>query len=830
MKTGIPISLVVFTTAFLSACGGDTTSPPDPKPIPVQISGTQITGKVGGEALIPGTVLLATTSDLSVTNKGTLNAAGALSLDLKATPEAETLSTLLPTGASGCTYAGTGDHTLQISAWSRLAVVSSKGDFLGTVQERRNDQTFSVPHHILRIYSSGTSTFKGTVSCSGSPQLSLNVSLRAGWNAVEYVDSEPIAALQDLPAAATAELIGTAQAPQVSAYLDANGGQLNFTTDTLSVRATFFQDGGFSGTVHLSTDNDLLTVGPSTLTLPALSAQKVSRASQGIQAMGLGQQRVDATLTFKLIGNASGTVNLLVKDDQGRELDRVPLYVISSLPAFSMYLYTSPVTVLPGASLPLSINVSGMNGFSGKVDITAQNPPTGLSVTPASVSVSQGSANGQVTLNAAASLAPGTYTVTLLGTSGSVRSTTPIAVTVPAPTVALTTDSATVYGGEQTTLPITVTGLNNFAGSVTLAVSGLPAGVTSSSKSVTLTKNGVVSTTLTLTGGTALLSGTSEVTLTATGQAITATRPFTLATRPKRTLLGKYRVVGVGTALDGGFWYVRQVEGSAIYPVLTRFDGTKATDAATLKNNNGYIYVDVLPIPGGGVWLPGLGGGPLFKYSSSALRYWDAAFGWDSPPAVDAQGRLWAVVFKDNMHKVARFDETSSTFDAVTDLSWSSFSKLLGSSRDGSVMAAYDSDQSEVVTVNTSTLAVKRTSATGFSSISKITVDDSGTPWIYGVLPSSERAVGKVGSDGTVAITKLPASFDHGTQVFAFDASGVLWIAGGGFAGTLTPSTGAVRSLTVAQDASPSYALNPSGGLWQVWTDGTGNTYTSLYK
>lgn len=334
MKTGIQISLVVFTTAFLSACGGDTPSPPDPKSVPVQISGTQITGKVGGEALIPGTVLLATTSDLSVTNKGTLNAAGALSLDLNATPEAETLSTFLPTGASGCTYAGTGDHTLQISAWSRLAVVSSKGDFLGTVQERRSDQTFSVPHHILRIYSSGTSTFKGTVSCSGSPQLSLNVSLRAGWNAVEYVDSEPIAALQDLPAAATAELIGTAQAPQVSAYLDANGGQLNFTTDTLSVGATFFQDGGFSGTVHLSTDNDLLTVGPSTLTLPALSAQKVSRASQGIQAMGLGQQRVDATLTFKLIGNASGTVNLLVKDDQGRELDRVPLYVISSLPAF----------------------------------------------------------------------------------------------------------------------------------------------------------------------------------------------------------------------------------------------------------------------------------------------------------------------------------------------------------------------------------------------------------------------------------------------------------------------------------------------------------------
>jgi hypothetical protein len=118
--------------------------------------------------------------------------------------------------------------------------------------------------------------------------------------------------------------------------------------------------------------------------------------------------------------------------------------------------------------------------------------------------------------------------VTIAGTSGSLTQTTTISLTVTlaqsfnlsaSPTALSVARGAT--GGEST---ITITPVNGFSGKVSLAVSGLPTGVTASFSVNPATTESVV----TLTAGKTAPSGTYAVTITGTSGGLNATTTVTL--------------------------------------------------------------------------------------------------------------------------------------------------------------------------------------------------------------------------------------------------------------------------------------------------------------
>jgi subtilase family serine protease len=180
-------------------------------------------------------------------------------------------------------------------------------------------------------------------------------------------------------------------------------------------------------------------------------------------------------------------------------------------------------TLLPGKSATFTVAVTGTGGFTGSVALTAKLP-SGVTLTFSPASVKAG-ASATATLTVSASVAAGASSISITGTSGSMTATTTVSLTIqPPPTLTVSSALAklSVIQGETATLSMTTTTGGVFTGAVTLAATGLPAGVTSSWSGNSFSVNGITTTVSTLTlkaTSTAALSS-AVVTVTASGDGL----------------------------------------------------------------------------------------------------------------------------------------------------------------------------------------------------------------------------------------------------------------------------------------------------------------------
>lgn len=100
---------------------------------------------------------------------------------------------------------------------------------------------------------------------------------------------------------------------------------------------------------------------------------------------------------------------------------------------FSLSLSPASLNIVGGASASLSISVTGSNGFNSPVAIQIAGLPSGVSISP-TPSVTPGISQ-QLTITASGSVTPSTATVTFTGSSGSLRHTVKLSLTVQAPSV-----------------------------------------------------------------------------------------------------------------------------------------------------------------------------------------------------------------------------------------------------------------------------------------------------------------------------------------------------------------------------------------------------------
>jgi hypothetical protein len=144
---------------------------------------------------------------------------------------------------------------------------------------------------------------------------------------------------------------------------------------------------------------------------------------------------------------------------------------------------------------------------SGVTAAFGTNPTTGTSV---------------LTLTASSTATTGAATVTIKGTSGSTTATTTIALTVVSSagsfTLAPSASSLPITQGKTATDTITLTDVNGFTGSVTLAATGLPSGVTVAYGTNPTTGSSV----LTFTASATATVGSATVTITGTSGSTTA--------------------------------------------------------------------------------------------------------------------------------------------------------------------------------------------------------------------------------------------------------------------------------------------------------------------
>ncbi len=284
----------------------------------------------------------------------------------------------------------------------------------------------------------------------------------------------------------------------------------------------------FTGSIQVSVSGlpTGVTVSPATAT--------VAMGSSTTFTLTAAADAVVGTTTVKVYG-ASGTLSTSIP---------VALTVTAgstgppSNADFTLKATPTTLALAPGASGQVTLSSTAIDGFSGAIAVTVDGLPTGVTVSPSTISVTVN--NPLVVTLTAASDAPATATpvqVRFIGTSGKLSHTATIqlTITVVGPTgpdfnITATPDTMTVAQGLQSgEVQIAVTGTNGFSGDVTYTVSGLPTGVTVIPSSSTLQSGWtepmvfqatadapIGNATVTITGTSGVLTHTATVALTVT--------------------------------------------------------------------------------------------------------------------------------------------------------------------------------------------------------------------------------------------------------------------------------------------------------------------------
>jgi cellulose 1,4-beta-cellobiosidase len=187
------------------------------------------------------------------------------------------------------------------------------------------------------------------------------------------------------------------------------------------------------------------------------------------------------------------------------------------------------VTVEQGTTATDSVTVSSINGFNSAVTLSISGLPAGVT---ASFGINPTTGSSVLTLTAGSAAATGTSTLTITGTSGALTASSAVSLTVstvqtPSFTLAAAAAALSVTQGSAITDTVTVMDAGGFAGSVTLAASGLPSGVGAVFSTNPTTGNSV----LTLTASSTATAGTSNVIITGTSGTLTATVSLALTVK-----------------------------------------------------------------------------------------------------------------------------------------------------------------------------------------------------------------------------------------------------------------------------------------------------------
>ena len=229
---------------------------------------------------------------------------------------------------------------------------------------------------------------------------------------------------------------------------------------------------------------------------------------------------------------------------------------------FSIAAAPNTLSLAQGTGGSVSINTAVVSGAAESVTLSVSGVPSGATASLNPSSVTSGGSS-TLTINAGTA-APGSYTLTVTGSAPSATHSTTVTLTITASpdfTIAVSPASRSVVAGNSTTYTVTTAALNGSSQTISLSVSGLPAGASGSFSPATVVAGGsstlTVSTTATAPATTFTVTGTSTTTHSATASiTVTGAIPpdFTVAISPASQAIaqgasGTYAVST--TALNG---------------------------------------------------------------------------------------------------------------------------------------------------------------------------------------------------------------------------------------------------------------------------------------
>jgi uncharacterized membrane protein len=206
--------------------------------------------------------------------------------------------------------------------------------------------------------------------------------------------------------------------------------------------------------------------------------------------------------------------------------------VPSSTPDFSVSASPPSQTVVAGDGTSYSVATSTVGGFSGSIDLSVGGLPSGATGAFAQAGIA-GAGTSSLSVTTTAATPPGSYPVTITGTSGAASHSASVTLVVnPAPdfSVSASPPSQTVVAGDATSYPVTTSAVGGFNGSIDLSVSGLPSGASGAFAPANVLSADTSSLSVTTTAATP--AGSYPVTITGTSGALSHTASVTLVVNP----------------------------------------------------------------------------------------------------------------------------------------------------------------------------------------------------------------------------------------------------------------------------------------------------------
>jgi N-acetylneuraminic acid mutarotase len=332
----------------------------------------------------------------------------------------------------------------------------------------------------------------------------------------------------------------------------------------------------------------------------------ISNLPSGVTAQwGTNPTTATSVLTLTASGTATpGTAYVTITGTSGilTTTTTLSLTVIPP-PSFTLSVNPRILTINEGVSGATTITVTDVGGFSGGVTLAASGLPSGVT---AQWGTNPTTGSSVLTLTASATAALGTTTVTITGSSPGVPSeTTTLNLTVIPFTLSDSPVGLIIAQAASGSSLVTMNHTSGFTGSVTLAASGLPSGVTAQWGTNPTTGTSV----LTLTASATATLGITTVTITGSSPGV-----------PSATTTLALMVTADGIATNGWTW----MGGSKTVPSSGGNPGVYGTLGVPAPEN----------IPGGR-WQP-------LHWTDSSGHFWlFGGNGFDANGTIGLLNDLW---------------------------------------------------------------------------------------------------------------------------------------------------------------------------------------------
>ena len=204
-------------------------------------------------------------------------------------------------------------------------------------------------------------------------------------------------------------------------------------------------------------------------------------------------------------------------DDYGHgRLDALASYQwLAARATFTVAAEPPSAATVPGGSVGYEVNVASLDGFADDVTLSLSGlSPLEASWTFSPPVIGGGSGSSALLVTTTAALGPGTYPLTVTGTSGGLSRSAAVTLVVTQPpdfTLSVRPSVGTVARGGATTYSVDVASLAGFTGGVKLSVGGLPPGLTVAFKPKSVVPPGTA--TMTVKAGRRMALGTYTLTI-----------------------------------------------------------------------------------------------------------------------------------------------------------------------------------------------------------------------------------------------------------------------------------------------------------------------------